>query len=824
MLDLAIAHTRNSGNETQSLLDHLLATAAISGQFGTKFGMGTNTYLLGLLHDLGKASTAFQSYIRASSGTENPDHAGEDTYKGKKIDHSTAGAQWLFIDKPTNDTSALLNQLLANALASHHSRRSLLDYIDPDGASPFINRMSKPYEESNFTEVVTSLDDNEKAILDTHLNDSKRQIEFDETLKRLREPGDTYSNWYFKTGLLNKLLFSCLLDADRIDTADYTLQDNNQLRLRGQYTNWETLIERFEGYLKAKQEAASHTDKTISKLRNQVSEASLQAAKNNPGIFTLAVPTGGGKTLSSLRFALHHAECHGLERIFYIIPYTSIIDQNANVMRQALSFGVEGASDIDQIVLEDHSNLNPDFETFQHSLLSENWDAPVILTTQVQFLEALFGSGSNNTRRMHQLAKSVLIFDEVQILPKKCVHLFNLAVRFLNRVGGSTSVLCTATQPQFDQIQPETRALKVPAENQIITFEEELYRKMKRVQVHDARRPSKWSNENIIDLAGSNLENGKSVLIIVNTRKTARELYELANNRGFEDCYHLSTYMCPQHRMDVLKQVQSHLKKNEAVLCISTQLIEAGVDIDFDVVIRLQAGLDSITQAAGRCNREGRLNMGDLWVVNSESESLDRLKEIAEGYKATDWVLDLVKTSPELFENDPIGLQALKKYYQAVMNRKDLLFEYPISSNSSLQREDTLFNLLSENTYAYNRYNTNLSSLSSNLFLRQSFSTASELFSVIDGSTSGVITSYGKGEEIITKLNGLKEARFSRYYLKQAQRFSVNVFNSLFLELVQRGVIQQISDFGIYFLNSQFYDGKTGLSTTQLPNLDLLML
>ncbi|MGH2569316.1 MAG: CRISPR-associated helicase Cas3', partial [Bacteroidota bacterium] len=329
-----------------------------------------------------------------------------------------------------------------------------------------------------------------------------------------------------------------------------------------------------------------------------MSQQCFEYSSKSSGLYQLTVPTGGGKTLASLRFALHHASKHEMDRIFYVIPYTSIIDQNAEEVKKILEDKDAKGKFLGRVVLEHHSNLTPDEETRRQNLLSENWDAPIVFTTQVQFLETLFGSGTQSARRMHQLANSVIIFDEVQTIPVRCVHMFNVALRFLVHNCGSTVVLCTATQPLLDKVEPAQRSLTIPPEYRMMQNEKELFAKLKRVKVHDRRRAGGWSEEDVTELAGQELHKMGSVLIIVNTKNSARSLYQQLSARP-TDTYHLSTNMCPAHRLGVLNAVKQRLSNKQPVVCVSTQLIEAGVDIDFGSVIRYLAGLDSITQAAG---------------------------------------------------------------------------------------------------------------------------------------------------------------------------------------------------------------------------------
>jgi CRISPR-associated endonuclease/helicase Cas3 len=530
----------------------------------------------------------------------------------------------------------------------------------------------------------------------------------------------------------------------------------------------------------------------------------------------LTVPTGGGKTEAGLRFALHHAQAHKMDRVFYIVPYITIIDQNAKETRKVLQDVDENSKPLDKIVLEHHSNFVPSDDTRRrHNLLAENWDAPIVFTTQVQFLEALFGSGTRDARRMHQLANSVIILDEVQTVPIKIIHMLNTALRFLAHDCGSTIVLCTATQPPLDSL-PENpyRALTIKPEQKIIQNETELFEKLKRVEVHDERKSGGSTNTEIVELTERALQEKGSVLIVVNTRASALALYDEIKKQDLgAKAYHLSTNMCPAHRMDVLEnKIKPALKAKEPVICVSTQLIEAGVDIDFGAVIRALAGLDSIAQSAGRCNRHGlREGLGSVWVVNPEEENLTRLPDIKIGRGHAQRVLDDFKDNPEPFEDDRIGLNAIAAYYNFYyQSRKDEM-SYPVDKNSSVGRDDDLFNLLSINILSAKNYQTSHLGASPEILLRQSFRTASNEFCVIDSLTRGVIVPYKNGDEIIKELCGEFGIEKQGKLLKQAQRYSVNLFKYQFDKLAKTGAIQEVQEgAGIYHLNEQYYSEEFG--------------
>ena len=555
-----IAHRREKDGEPQLLSDHLRQVSFLAGQFANKIGLKEAGRLVGLLHDLGKATDEFQRYIQSATGRIYPD---SDEYidpvaqKGK-IDHSSAGAHVIFRELSGKGTEGVIAaQLLSLCIASHHS--GLIDCLLPDGNNNFQRRMDKLDTKTHTEEALSSLDDSERERIDK-LFTKELSTELLTKLKSLKEENDSKETLMFKYGLLTRFLFSCLIDADRLNTADFEFPQNKTIRNQNRYPSWNLLIERFN------RKKFENRNKVVDALRSRISQACLEFSIKPKGLYQLTVPTGGGKTFASLRFGLHHAKKHQMDRIIYVIPYTSIIDQNAEEVRKVL----EKDDDKGKIVLEHHSNLTPDEETRRQNLLSENWDAPIVFTTSVQFLEALFSAGTRGARRMHQLANAVIIFDEVQTIPIRCVHMFNVALRFLVKGCGSTAVLCTATQPLFDKIEKKERALEILPEQQMMSDVKGLFRDLKRVEMHDRRKPGGWAEKEVVELVNQKLRQSRSVLIIVNTKLSAKNLYQQAKQSGMEDLFHLSTDMCPKHRMDVLNKIKDRLKNNEPTLCVST--------------------------------------------------------------------------------------------------------------------------------------------------------------------------------------------------------------------------------------------------------------
>ncbi|EIW20399.1 MULTISPECIES: CRISPR-associated helicase/endonuclease Cas3 [Pelosinus] len=823
-----VAHVRDLDKKVQTLWDHLREVSYLTGQFTEKIGLRKHGELIGLLHDIGKASREFNQYIRSATGLIGPNDSEYIDPKEKrgKIDHASAGAQIIhryFSNKGSEYKFVL--QILSLAIASHHS--GLIDCLTIEGKDNYSKRMNKINEKTRFNEVVKNMDNSLKQKMDELMFDNDFAPCFIKKMRSLQEKKDSVETIKFKVGLLARLLFSCLIDADRLNTANFEFPKNEILRNQGNYVEWSILIDRLNIHLAKfeKNKSKSEKQKIVNSLRTRISNECMNYSEEKKDVYQLTVPTGGGKTLSSLRFALNHAKKHQMDRIIYVIPYTSIIDQNAETIRNILEIEQEDGTYIGDVVLEHHSNLTPEEETDRQKLLAENWDAPVVFTTMVQVLESLFGHGTRNSRRMHQLANAVLIFDEIQTLPIRCVHLFNIAVRFFIQGCNSTVVLCTATQPLLGKVKPIEKALQIAPRQEMMSDVSKLFEELKRVEVYDKCKLGGWTEDEIASLAKQELKLTGSVLIITNTKKSAKNLFSLLQDQPNTKRFHLSTNMCPIHRMEVLDKVKECLEANIPVICISTQLIEAGVDIDFGSVIRYLSGIDSIAQAAGRCNRNGaRSQIGRVFIVNPKKENLDKLPDIKIGGNITTRILEEFKTDPEQFDNDIIGPKAIKRYYEYYFHDRAKEMKYEVDSKSSVGRADNLFNLLSANQISVQEYQRMNDNASPDLALCQSFMAAAKSFQSIDSSGRGIIVPYKEGKDIIYDLCASNELEKQYALLKKAQRYSINVFSYLFDELVEKEIIHEIQKgSGIFYLNDQYYSEDYGMSDSSVNEMEVLI-
>ena len=612
---------------------------------------------------------------------------------------------------------------------------------------------------------------------------------------------------FFKKGLLLRCFLSCLLDADRIDSACFEDEQYAALRKRLGDPDWPKLAGRLETAL-----AAFSKDSAIGRLRRDIADACYARSRSARGIYTLTVPTGGGKTLSSLRFAINHVMEHQLDRIVYIIPYTSIIEQNAKVVRDILEKDEEPGT----IVLEHHSNIEPVRETWQGKLLSSNWEMPVVFTTMVQFLETLFGSGTASARRMHNLANAVLVFDEIQTLPIRCVHLFCHALNFLVEECGSSAILCTATQPLLGNVpNPAKGQLRLADDPELMPDLAELFRQLRRVRFVDHTK-SPMNLEQVGDLALSEQREKGNCLVIVNTKSWAAGLYRYCSGKNAKNVFHLSTSMCAAHRTAILEEVRSLLAKKEPVLLVSTQLIECGVDISFRSVIRLAAGLDSILQAAGRCNRNMESDYGTVHIVRIVDglENIRRLDDIREGRNVFLRVMDEYRERIQNGMGDLSDPDIIERYFSYYFYQRQGRMAYPCDLSG---KKDTLLNLLGSN-------HNNVGGSPKGM-LRQSFATAAKQFAAIEAETQGILVPYGEGKDIIAQLCSLPSSDMAaqslkRQLLKKAQRYSVNLYPDALQKL--GNAVRRMEETGILYLLESHYDDETGVTAEATGKMDFL--
>lgn len=812
-----IAHVRKTDNDVQSVQDHLMETAAIAKILAGKLGLELAGELLGLMHDFGKYSQKFQKYIESATGI-NPDIDMEDALPGgKKIDHSTAGAQWVYRELRkfgvAQDIGELFGQMLGLCIASHHGA-GLIDCLDGEGNAVWKKRFEKEDELTHLAECERNADEavQQKArelagenLIRSLLNAVKPILSDQTTNRKVKE---------FYLGCLTRFLFSCLIDADRINSSDFEREAQKEVRRLTEKPDWRPAIDKLETHL-----AGFENRYPIDEIRRKISDDCLKRASDSQGIYTLTVPTGGGKTLASLRYALHHAKKHHLDRIIYIIPYTSIIDQNAQAVREILG---------EDWVLEHHSNLEPEKQSWQDKLLSENWSKPIIFTTMVQFLDAWFGGGTRGARHIHPMTNAVLIFDEIQTLPVKCVHLFCNVLNWLTIFGKSTAVLCTATQPllgesglqNFPEGKRESIAarglLRLPENAEIMGKHQDLdklFADLSRVEIRFNEKAGGWNVEKAGAFLLEQFQTTPSCLFIVNTKKWAQELYQYCKGQNVppEALFHLSTNQCAAHRKAIFDTIKARLKNGKPVICISTQLIEAGVDISMACVIRALGGLDSIAQAAGRCNRHGEKDgKGQVWVLNLQEQDFTQILPDIQAGK-----IHAERVFRDFAGQDILQPEAMKCYFEYYFYQRSDEMSYSIKNSAT----GSLLDWLSDN--ALNPYGEKNNKRSKPLpLLMQSFKSAGRAFQAIDVPTHAVIVPYGEGAELIAKLCGEWDPKEMHRILQKAQRYSVNVFPNVWDKLQKENALHEtIEGSGIYYLQERHYNDEFGLSLDETSGM-----
>ena len=818
-----IAHVRQTDKCPQSVQTHLIETSELAKIFARKLNLEPVGELLGLMHDFGKYSRKFQKYIHDETSLFNPDLDDEEsTPNGSKVDHSTAGAQWVYRELrkfgAEQGIGELFGQMLGLCIASHHGE-GLIDCLDGEGNPKWIERFNKTDELTHLVECERNADEvvQQKAYELAGENLIRSLLKAVKPI--LSDPASNDKIKEFYLGCLTRFLFSCLIDADRINSSDFEREAQKEVRRLTEKPDWQSAIDKLEGKL-----AGFENRYPIDEIRRKISDDCLKRASDSQGIYTLTVPTGGGKTLASLRYALHHAKKHHLDRIIYIIPYTSIIDQNAQAVREILG---------EDWVLEHHSNLEPEKQSWQDKLLSENWDKPIVFTTMVQFLDAWFGGGTRGARHIHPMTNSVLIFDEIQTLPVKCVHLFCNVLNWLTAFGKSTAVLCTATQPllgesglqNFPEGKGESIAarglLRLPENAEIMGKHQDLdklFADLSRVEIRFNEKAGGWNVEEAGTFLLEQFQTTPSCLFIVNTKKWAQELYQYCKGQNVpsEALFHLSTNQCAAHRKAIFDTIKACLKNKQPVICISTQLIEAGVDISMACVIRALGGLDSIAQAAGRCNRHGEKDgKGQVYVLNLQEPDFTRfLPDIQAGKTHAERVFR------DFTGQDILQPEAMKRYFEYYFYQRSDEMSYSVKNSTT----GSLLDWLSDN--ALNPYGEKNNKRSKPLpLLMQSFKSAGRAFQTIDAPTHAVIVPYGEGAELITKLCGEWDPQEMHRTLQKAQRYSVNVFPNVWDKLQKENALYEtIEGSGIYCLSERYYNDEFGLSldeTSEMTFYDL---
>jgi CRISPR-associated endonuclease/helicase Cas3 len=721
------AHTKDGKDksEWQKLIDHLNRTANFATEFGRDAGVAELAWIAGLTHDIGKYSKEFQARLDGS---------------GRKVDHATAGAKELkkLFEGTLQEPFAML---LAYCISGHHT--GLLDYgdsTDLPGDGTLQARLKT--EVCDYSAYKTELD--------------LSKLEFPKWLNihplRLRQG--------FSISFLTRMVYSALVDADFQETEEFV----QGKKPRGEHESIEALRDKLNDHLRQ----FDNPETDINRKRTETLRACVDKATEQPGFFKLTVPTGGGKTLASMAFALNHAAAHGLKRIIYVIPFTTIIEQNAGVFKEIVG---------EENVLEHHSNFDWEqkrreaIETAEDQtksvyaklkLAAENWDIPIVVTTNVQFFESLFANKSSRCRKLHNIAGSVIILDEAQMLPREYMRPAMAAVWELVTNYGASAVFCTATQPELEQFLPEAVQPIELAPNPQALFDF-----FKRVEVKNL---GTLTDDDLL----ARLNAHDQALCIVNTRRHASGLF--GGLRG-EGNYHLSTLMCPAHRKAKLTEIRARLEAGQPCRVVSTTVMEAGIDVDFPVGYRALTGLDSINQAAGRVNREMKRGVSEMFVFEPKSEFIKRTPT---------YVKQAIEVSRMVLRDHaekPISISAIAAYFGRLYDLQDpnISFDYK-----------RILSCLDDNN------------------ARFKFETAARMFQIIEDVTETVIISYN--EEAKKLIEELKFTQYPSSTLRKLQPYTVSIYQGEFETLSNKGAIETIADaYAVLSDVKNYYDPQTGL-------------
>lgn len=789
------AHIRVEGeNKTiQSVEAHCRGVAEYAAASLRDIGLAQTGYLLGLTHDCGKMTAQFADYIQRAAN-------GEAVRRGS-VNHSFAAVKMFltrYHGKAGDAFEKLTAELLAYAVGAHHG---LFDCDGPDRKNGFAHRLET--EQALFAEASESFFQFcEPKELDRRFSEACAELRpmLEHLVELVQGRKNKVEELSFLFGCLARLLLSALIDGDRRDTAEFMSGREPAAKPAMTPDRWREYLARVERKLKG-----LNCDSAINRARALLSQSCRSCARLDDGIYRLNLPTGSGKTLASLRFALAHAAERNKRRVLFVSPLLSILEQNADAIRAYIQD--------DSLILEHHSNVvhveSEEEALSPAELFRESWDAPVIITTLVQLLNTLFSGESAAIRRFHSLCGSIIVIDEVQTVPLKLLSMFHLAMSFLAEVCGATVILCSATQPA----QEATAHPFFKEPEDLVPFDAAIWNVFRRTELQEAGR---FRLDMIPAFAHSVLERADSLLIVCNKKNESAFLYG-ALREPSRNCFHLSASMCPAHRRNTLAALEASLHEpGKKSVCVSTQVMEAGVDQSFGCGIRLAAGMDNAVQTAGRCNRNGESETPvPVYILDCSDEDLSHLAEIKQAKDATTALLAEYRKDAESFGNDLSSDSAIRAYYKALYKGlKEGAMDAPAGEHG------TLFDLLASNR----KYATEFTACYGQYFLCQSFKTAGKLFSVFDTQTRTLLVPYREGAEIIYQMRALGDRydpealREMQQLLERAKPYAVSVYAWQLEQLKQQGVIDCICHDSVLVLQPDCfgdvpYSDETGLIT-----------
>lgn len=774
----------------QTVEEHCHGVAEIAAELLRDIGLEKTAYLAGMVHDLGKFSENFKNYIEKAAD-------GEKVQRGS-VNHTFAGVRFLLekhSDEQLSGFSDIVLEILAYAVGAHHG---LFDCVDDNNNNGFTKRIQKEgIDYLNAAQEFLKICCSEQDIEDLLKQSEKEFLPVFNEIEKLADNADAKiqnTQITFYIGFWARLILSAIIEADRSDTAQF-MNGYSEKTVKNISEIWINCIKNVEQKL-----STVPLDKPINKTRAQISALCAEAGNLESGIYRLNLPTGAGKTLTSLRYALHHALKHNKKRIIFTMPLLSIIEQNAGIIHDYIGN--------EELILEHHSNIvetDENDELDKRELLVESWDVPIIITTMVQLLNTLFAGKTANIRRMQALCNSIIVIDEVQTVPDKMLSLFNLALNFLAKICNATIILCSATQPCFEKtMYPLDKSVK-----DLITLTKEQETVFKRVRLE---YKGEMDCEELADFAAGILEENNSLLLVCNTKNEAAVMFNLLCSKIKDvKAFHISAGMCTAHRKETIKEMQEALEnKQQKVLCVSTQVIEAGVDVSFARVIRLLAGMDNIVQATGRENRNREFDgLAPGYIVRLKGEFLKGLLEIEDAKNAAADLLVKYRNNPQIYDDDLMSVKAVNEYYKSLYeNVKSGYHDFYIESvrDSILNLMSCNGNVDSEKIPEYNKY-----------FMHQALKTAGGLFTVFDESSIDIIVPYDRGTEIIQEVFAVGDKDYEKLksILKEAKLYTVSLFKYQKIKLEEQGALIFVPSAGVYILQDGYYDELTGLNLNQ---------
>lgn len=778
------------------LREHCRSVSDMCEKFGRKANLGYTAKLIGLLHDLGKANKEFIKYLN-----------GTYSYLNLHVNHSACGARYIYERwKNGSQLQNLTAQIIALVVVSHH--KGLIDCVNLKGEDCFESELY-PQEEIYYEESVTNFLEECADLHEMDLLFESSVSEINEIFGQLNDmykddkEGNTKTRSFF-LGLIIRYLLSCLVDANRLDT--YFFKTGfSKLSVVQEDRNWHIMSDRLEEYLRKFPQESE-----INKLRTKISLSCKAFSERPNGVYQLFVPTGGGKTLSSLRYAINFANVWNVEHIFYVTPCKTIIKQNSSNIRKVLR--------CDDAVLEHHSDIVVDNDDEASKLFTERWSSQIIFTSMTLFMNTLFDGNIQSIRRMHNLSNSVIIFDEIQSMPVKCVPMFNSVLKFLSSFCNSTIVICTAIQPRLSSSDLESSLTLGHIENMVPDYEEE-FSTFKRTKLVDARRRAGYTSEGLAEFILAKLKDCSSVLTVLNTKKAVIRVFNILKslNVEFNDAekfslYHFSSRMCPEHRLNTINDIEKKLNSGQKVICVSTPLIEAGIDVSFQCVIRSLTGLDSIVRTTGRCNRNGEYPCGDVYVINNNLEDLRKLPDIFISQESIKKVFVDLRRERRRMGKDLLSHGWITRYYNYYFqSRKNEMF-YKLSANTPYLLSDIdLYDLLSQNNLGISSYKIRNRGKNPGHLINQAFYTSSKAFHNIGEDDLSIIIPYKDGTRIISELCKPQKVQSKQELLRKSQMFSINILSSEMRELAEQDALIFLSDLGVTILKEGYYDDVVGL-------------